>query len=67
MDHENKNNTHNNTDTPWYKIPMVWLVITLPLIVVIASMATVVIAFKNAPQVLEYNASYKSDGDKPTR
>jgi hypothetical protein len=45
---------------PWYKFPMAWLVFALPLIAVIASLATVVIATKNAPLVLEHNESYKS-------
>ncbi len=47
-------------DKPWYKFPMVWFVIALPTIAVIASITTLVIAAKNAPQVLEHNISYKT-------
>ncbi|RBP50696.1 hypothetical protein [Arenicella xantha] len=41
-----------NKDQPWYRIGMVWLMISLPLIVVIASMVTVVIAYQNAPNIV---------------
>ena len=52
----------NNSEIgqPWYKYPMVWLVFGLPFIAVMASLITVVIAYKNAPIVLEHNESYKS-------
>ncbi len=43
---------------------MVWFVIALPLIAVTASMVTIVIATKHAPQVLEHNASYQQKNDK---
>jgi hypothetical protein len=52
--------SNSEKSLPWYKYPMVWLVIGLPLIAVVASLATVVIAYKNAPVVLEHNESYKS-------
>ncbi len=48
----------------WYKYPIVWFVIALPTIAVVASITTLVIASKHAPQVLEHNISYKSDDDK---
>lgn len=57
---ENKNRRKIEDDKPWYKFPMVWFVIALPTIAVIASIATLVIATKNAPQVLEHNISYKT-------
>ncbi|HFC30428.1 MAG TPA: hypothetical protein ENJ44_05235 [Oceanospirillales bacterium] len=44
---------------PWYKYPMVWFVLALPLIAVTASIVTISLAVKHAPQVLEHNASYK--------
>ena len=42
---------------------MVWFVIALPMIAVVASISTLVIAAKHAPQVLEHNVSYKSKDD----
>jgi hypothetical protein len=38
---------------PWWRYPMVWLVIGGPLLVVIAAIATAVIAFKNVDPVLD--------------
>ena len=49
---------------PWFKYPMVWFVIALPTIAVVASITTLVIAAKHAPQVLEHNVSYQTDDDK---
>ncbi len=46
---------------------MVWFVIALPMIAVVASLTTVVIAAKNRPVVIEHNESYKKVGEKPTR
>jgi len=43
---------------------MVWFVIALPTIAVIASLTTLVIAAKNAPQVIEHNISYKTKIDQ---
>lgn len=51
---------HKEDNKPWYKFPMAWFVFALPAIAVIASMTTMVIAVKNAPQVLEHNISYKT-------
>lgn len=48
----------------WYKYPIVWFVIALPMIAVVASIATLVIASKHSPQVLEHNVSYQTDKDK---
>ena len=45
---------------PWYKYPMVWFVVALPMTAVIASIATLIIAANNPPQVIEHNASYQS-------
>lgn len=38
---------------PWYRYPIVWFAFALPVIVVIASMVTIVIAHKNPPQMLD--------------
>ena len=45
---------------PWYRIGMVWLMIGLPLIVVVASMVTVVIAHQNAPRVIDRHVSHSA-------
>lgn len=44
-------NQKQELSLPWYRVGMVWLMIGLPTVVVIASLITVVIAYKNAPQV----------------
>lgn len=54
----------NSKKKPWYKYPMVWFVIALPLIAVTASIVTLVIAIKHAPVVLEHNVSYDKDQNK---
>lgn len=38
---------------PWYRYPMVWMVIVLPAIVVIASMVTIKIAVDHAPIIIQ--------------
>lgn len=42
---------------PWYKLPIVWMVIGGPLLVVIASLITVTIAVKNVDPVLDTSAN----------
>lgn len=43
----------SRTDTkPWYRHPMVWLVIGGPLVVVVASLTTAYVAIKGADPVL---------------
>ena len=37
---------------PWYRYAMVWMVVMLPASVVVASMITIAIAYKNAPVLL---------------
>ncbi len=61
MDPKNKNTINNEDNKPWYRFPMVWFVIALPMTAVVASIATLVIAAKNAPQVIEHNISYKTE------
>ncbi len=41
-----------NKPIPWYKVPMVWLVLGGPLSVVIASLATAVVAWKHIDPVI---------------
>ena len=40
-------------EKPWYQYGMVWMIIMLPLLVVVASMVTVVIAHNNAPIIVQ--------------
>jgi uncharacterized protein len=41
-----------NKPIPWYKVPMVWLVLGGPLSVVVASLATAVVAWKHIDPVI---------------
>lgn len=51
---EPTNRTDDQVDVrPWFRYGMVWMVILLPLIVVIASLITVVIAHSNAPVLVD--------------
>ena len=43
----------NDSALPWYRFGIVWMVICLPLLVVIASMFTIMIAHKNAPVLID--------------
>ena len=53
--------------TPWYRYPMVWFVIMLPMSVVIASFITIAIAFDNAPQLVPAkNVTTSVDADAAT-
>ncbi len=38
--------------TPWWRIGMVWLVVGGPLVVVVASVVTAVVAYRGADEVL---------------
>ena len=51
-----KRQSQNSQDI-WYRNPMVWLAIGLPAFVVLASIVTIVIAFNNAPMLIEESAS----------
>jgi uncharacterized protein len=44
-------------EPPWWRHPMVWLVICGPAVVVLASMATMVIAVRGADPVLDTRAT----------
>lgn len=50
---------------PWYKLPIVWLVIGGPLVVVIASLITVGIAVKNVDPVLDTSAKTSQPDQLP--
>lgn len=47
------NKTHANIKRlPWYKYPMVWMVILLPALVILASTVTIYIAFAHSPTMM---------------
>ena len=48
----NRPATRQADDKPWWRHPMVWLVIGGPLVVVVASLATAVVAWHGADEVL---------------
>ncbi len=50
--------------TPWWRFPMVWLVIGGPAAVVVAGIVTAVIAVKGADEVLPHDAEAKVS-DRP--
>ncbi len=53
---------------PWFRYGMVWMVILLPLLVVVASLITVVIAHNHAPVIIDKPAlNAVSDEDEPHR
>lgn len=44
---------HQDKGKPWWKFPIVWMVISGPLIVVVAALTTVVVAVKHVDPVLD--------------
>lgn len=53
--------TRPGAGAPWWKFPIVWLVVGGPLIVVVASLNMVAIAVRNVDPVLEsYNSASSS-------
>jgi len=51
---------------PWWTHPMVWLVIGGPAIVVVAAIATAVIAYRGADEVLVETPSARHAATQPT-
>jgi uncharacterized protein len=54
-----KNSTPVGPSAPWWRFPMVWLVIGGPAAVVVAGLVTAVIAVKGADEVLPHDADAK--------
>lgn len=50
--------------TPWWRVGMVWLVVGGPLVVVVASLVTAVVAYRGADEVLVQTPSAR---DVPVR
>lgn len=50
---------------PWWRYPMVWLVVGGPLAVVVAGVATVVIAYQNIDPVMDVSRPTSNASDKP--
>jgi len=46
------------SNPPWWKLPIVWLVIAGPALVVVAGVATAVVAFKNVDPVLDTSVGH---------
>ena len=46
-----------NPSLPWWRVPMVWLVISGPALVVVASFATLALAILNPDPVLRASAT----------
>lgn len=51
-------------NTPWWRVGMVWLVVGGPLVVVVASLVTAVVAYRGADEVLVQTPSAR---DVPVR
>ena len=56
MTHQQAIKKYKDDNQPWYRIGMVWLMIGLPFVVVVASLATVVIAYQNSPHIIQSQA-----------
>ena len=54
---QNRGASANQAGKPWWRYPMVWLVIGGPLTVVIASLGTAVVAVRGADPVLMHDES----------
>jgi hypothetical protein len=52
--------------TPWWRYRMVWLVVAGPAIVVVASLATAVVAYRGADEVLVETPSARIVPIQPT-
>lgn len=50
------NESPSSPPVPWWRVPMVWLVVGGPLVVVVASFATLAIAIANPDPVLDTSA-----------
>jgi len=51
---------------PWWRFPMVWLVVGGPAVVVVASLGTAVVAYVGADEVLVETASARDVPVRPT-
>lgn len=67
MDHlDDTGVRHPDTGKPWWKFPIVWLVVGGPLLVVVAALITVVIAVRHVDPVLDTSAAKASSpGEAP--
>ena len=52
--------TDGRPATPWWRVGMVWLVLSGPALVVVAGIGTAVIAYRNADEVLTETASART-------
>lgn len=56
-----KNALHDHPRLPWWRLPMVWMVIGGPAAVVVAGFATLAIAILNPDPVLRVQADTETD------
>lgn len=61
---QSSNQSNSGPQQPWWRIPMVWLVISGPAVVVVAALVTAVIAIRGADPVLAAEPE-TSFADKP--
>jgi len=50
---------------PWWKFPMVWLVVGGPAVVVVAAISTAVIAYRHVDPVLDISKPATRSGEMP--
>ncbi|TBO28707.1 nitrogen fixation protein FixH [Aquabacterium lacunae] len=61
-----RNDKNNSRDTkPWWKYPMVWMIIGGPAIVVVAGISTAVIAYRHVDPVLDASKPADNAGELP--
>lgn len=65
MSQSPRTHQHSGNVTAWWRVPMVWLVVGGPATVVVAAIATAVIAFKGADPVVTEHSSV-SAGVRPS-
>ncbi len=50
---------------PWWRYPIVWMVVGGPLIVIVAGVTTAVIAYKNVDPVMDISKKTDQPGEAP--
>ena len=58
--------TAASATTPWWRVGMVWLVLSGPAVVVVAGIATAVIAYRGADQLMQEPSVARSQVVRPT-
>ena len=58
-------NPKQEPSKPWWKFPMVWLVVGGPAVVVVAAISTAVIAYRHVDPVLDVSKPAHHAGEMP--